>query len=411
MKIAIIGGGIIGLCSAYYLRKSGYDVTIIEKKTIGDACSLGNAGYISPSHMIPLAAPGMVTAGLKWMLNSESPFYIKPKIDFKLFSWMWKFFKASNRQRMLAAVPILKDMAVKSHSLYHEICRDEKIDFELTDTGLLMVYNSESGRHHELEAMEIANKNGVKAIEVNLNEYEPDMQINALGGIYYPGDSIIEPKQFTDKLTELLRELGVEIIENSGVENFNIKNGRIESVFVEGLELEADLFLVAAGSWSEQLLNKASIDLPLQAGKGYSFTIENPKLKPKKPMILVEGRVAVTPFQNKLRFAGTMEINGLNEEISQNRINGIKKTIQNYYPEYDLTEIEKVDKWYGFRPCTPDGMPYIGKINTLENLYVNYGHAMLGITLAPISGKLIEQIISKKELDLDDRLIDPNRYL
>ena len=411
MRVVIIGGGVIGLCSAYYLQKSGHDVTIVEKKTIGDACSLGNADYISPSHMIPLAAPGMVAAGLKWMLNSESPFYIKPKIDFDLFSWMWKFFKASNKKRMLAAVPVLKEMAIRSNSLYHQIYKEEKFDFELQDTGLLMVYNSESGRHHELEAMEIANKNGIKAVEVNLKEYEPDIEIEALGAIYYPGDSIIEPKRFTEELTILLQKQGATFLENSSVNKINLSKNSVESIQVNDVELKADQYLICSGAWSSEILKNCGLDIPLQAGKGYSMTIENPKSKPNKPMILVEGRVAVTPYENKLRFAGTMEINGINEEISENRINGIKKTIKKYYPDFDLSELEGLERWSGLRPCTPDGLPYIGKINSINNLFVNYGHAMLGITLATMSGKLIDQIISNKELDINDELINPNRYL
>jgi D-amino-acid dehydrogenase len=408
--VTVIGGGIIGLSSAYYLQKAGYQVRILEKKSIGEACSLGNAGYISPSHFIPLAAPGMIWMGIKWMFNSESPFYIKPRFDLKLLRWSWLFYRSANNKTVERSVPILNSMLQESQALFIEISKAEGFAFEYDETGLLLVCTSEETFKHEQELIPKAKALGIDAYVVDLKTAEPNFPMEAAGAVLYPRDAVIDPKKFTSQLADYLKKNGAEILENCEVTDFNKEAKKITSIKTTKGNFDVSTLLVTAGSWSPLLIEKTGLSLPMQAGKGYSMTIANPKVKPKHSIIYVEGRIALTPFKNSFRVAGTMEVADINEDINPSRIAGIKKSLKKMAPAYDQTELNQTETWCGMRPVTPDGMPYIGALSTLDNTYVNFGHAMLGISLGPISGKLIAEKISCEKQSIDISILNPMRF-
>ncbi len=412
-KVVIVGAGIVGLSTAYYLNKAGIDVTIIDSTDGSDNCSYGNAGYVAPSHLIPLASPGIISQGIKWMMSSSSPFYIQPKLSRDLLRWGWLFKKASTEKRVKAAIPVLYDLTTQSQNLYEEIMADENIEAGYDKPGLLMVCQTKEALKHEVELVHIANEYGLEASELSRQETEkldPSVNYNMAGSVYFGCDGWMTPGAYMEQIKTLLIKHGVKIDFRTELQEIGLSGNKITEFITDRGSYQADEFVIAAGSWSPQLAKKLKIDIPLQPGKGYSFTIEKPPVSPKLPSILVEGRIATTPMLNGLRIAGTMEITGVNHDINMKRVNGIVDSVKEAIPDFENYDFSKIKPWAGLRPCTPDGLPYIGRVNTIENLQIGTGHAMLGWTLGPITGKLIMENILGERASVKSPLLAVERY-
>lgn len=417
-SVIIIGGGVIGLFCGYYLAKKGYKVTIIEKAKKGEGCSYGNAGMIVPSHFMPLAQPGVISQGLSWLLNPESPFYIKPRLDPKLFQWIWKFYKASDPARVKLAAPILRDLLSVSSSLFGDLARENESDTILHRNGLLMLCQSSKGLKKEIELSRQANEIGVKArvlTPAEVAELEPNMAIKVEGATYYPGDAHLTPHSLMNNLLSIVKDIGVTIKYETEVTAINYTKNDINSIETTSGVISGNEYLIAAGAWSAWLAEKLSVNLPMQAGKGYSLmlypTLSTPIPTPKICAICSEAKITMTPMEDGIRFAGTMEISGLKENINHRRVDGIKKAVTRYFPDIKQVDLKQVPIWAGLRPCSADGLPFVGRINAFQNLSVATGHGMLGISLGPITGKMIVQTL---ENDINFRvpeLIDPNRFI
>jgi D-amino-acid dehydrogenase len=408
--IAIIGGGIIGLFSAYYLLESGEKVVVIDKSSGNEGCSFGNAGMVVPSHFIPLASPGMIEKGLKWMLDSESPFYVKPRISLELLKWGLQFYKNSNQKHVDSSVPLLRDLGLISKLLYHDLAQKLKYSYE--EKGLVMYCKKQNTLDEEAHVAELANKIGIEAKVLDIksiHKLEPEIRPEVAGAVYFPGDAHLNPTELIESLKKYLVDKGVVIKHNSEMINIQTVGDEITSLEILNDEqkemLEVGNVVLAAGSWSGILGKMLRLNLPMQAGKGYSVSKSQvPNNEIFIPNILVEARVAITPMSGRfVRFGGTMEIGGLDSTINMNRVRGIIKSVPEFFPDYALDVPKKEEVWYGFRPCSPDGLPYIGHSGAYKNLFINTGHAMMGISLAPASGKLIaQQILGKKtEMDLN----------
>jgi D-amino-acid dehydrogenase len=411
--VVIIGGGVIGACAAYYLRNEGADVTLLDKGEIGLACSHRNAGYIAPSHFVPLAHPGVITQGLKWMLDPVSPFYIKPRLDPDLLSWVWKFRAHSNERHVRASMIILRDLADLSLKLFEEISRRDGFQFGLEKRGIVMLFNSEKGRRGNLEEVELANEIRVEARlldKAGLASLDPSIDFRCLGGVHWPGDAHIDPTAFMDGMGEHLKKIGVTIHTGTEVQGFSTENGRIRAVETTSGSVPGDEFVLAGGAWSSTIVKPLGIRLPLQAGKGYSVTVQHPSIKPSLPMILSEARVAITPFAENLRFGGTMELAGLDLSVTERRVDAILKAVPRYLGNVDTAGISRQGAWSGLRPVSPDGLPYIGRFKAYPNLLAATGHAMLGVTLGTGTGKLVAEIISAKTPSLPLGQLNPDRF-
>lgn len=412
-KVVIVGAGIVGLSTAYYLNKAGIDVTIIDSTDGSDNCSYGNAGYVAPSHIVPLASPGIISQGIKWMMSSSSPFYIQPKLSRDLLRWGWLFKKASTEKRVKAAIPVLYDLTTQSQNLYEEIMAEENIEAGYNKSGLLMVCQTKEALKHEVELVHIANEYGLEASELSREETErldPNVNYNMAGSVYFGCDGWMTPDAFMEQFKTLLVKNGVKIDFRTELQEIGTKGQKITEFITDRGSYQADEFIIAAGSWSPQLAKKLKINIPLQAGKGYSFTIENPPVSPKLPSILVEGRIATTPMLQGMRVAGTMEITGVNHHINMKRVNGIIDSVKQAMPDYEHYDFSKIKPWAGLRPCTPDGLPYIGRSASFENLQVGTGHAMLGWTLGPITGKILSQNILGLTSSIQSALLSVDRY-
>ncbi|MEO6176863.1 MAG: FAD-dependent oxidoreductase [Flavobacterium circumlabens] len=403
-KVGIVGGGIIGLCSAYYLAKEGYDVSVFDESPMDNGCSYGNAGMIVPSHIIPLAQPGMIAQGMRWMFDSQSPFYVKPRLNTDLLKWGWQFYKHANRNHVEKAMPALRNLSMLSKELYQDFAKENK-SFFYEEKGLLMLYKSDKvaeemyheGKEAERLGLEVdyLSKTAVAALETGT-------KTDVIGGVHYKSDAHLYPQKFMKFIKEELIRLKVEIHSCTTVKDFHLEGNKIAKIATDKGTFATDEVVLAAGSWSPSLAKKLNISLSILPGKGYSFTLKDKNQKPAIPSILCEGKVAVTPMNNDIRFGGTMEItHTADTKINTNRLQGIVTTINDFYPEMQIEMPKTADTWFGFRPCTPSGMPIITRDKKIVNLTLATGHAMMGLSLAPATGKIVTEIISGKTTSVD----------
>lgn len=413
--VIVVGAGIAGLASAYYLNKNGYEVTVVEKSDGRDNCSYGNAGMVVPSHIVPLASPGIISQGLRWMFKAESPFYIKPRLDKELLSWGWKFKRASTERHVEEAGPVLRDMLLKNRQLLIDLEEEESLDFGYQRNGLFMLCKTQKGLEEEIEVTEKAKALGIPAEVLSAEEVrkmEPNIEMDIIGATYFPKDAHLHPGSLMNQLKTLLKERGVQFIFDTKVTGIADNSGQVKGVITaDNEEIEGTKVVLCPGAWTSALVSKLNLSLPMQAGKGYSITLQNPGSLPNICALLAEAKVSMTPMQGKMRFGGTMEIVGLDQSITPAKIKALKKSVVRYFPEYSMEDLNDRDVWVGLRPCSPDGLPYVGKVDRYENLYVSTGHAMMGVSLSFSSGELISQLISEGLAELSHPLIDPNRYM
>ena len=412
-RVAIIGGGIIGLCAAYYLRRDGAQVVLLERDAIGAGSSLENAGLVVPSHFVPLAAPGVILQGLKWMFSPESPFYIRPRWDPALYRWLILFARASRESRVRQAMPLLRDAAQASLRLYGELSAAIP-DIVLERRGLLMLYSSSAGGEHAKEEARLAQEIGISVRLLDregVERLDPGIRYTVGGGAYYPGDAYLDPERFMAALEGEVRRLGAEIRTGTEILGCTARGSRIVALRTSGDIVEADEFVLASGAWSDRLARDLRLDLPLQPGKGYSITFPSPAGAPSIPSILVEARVAVTPLADRLRYAGTMELAGMEDRIEMRRVRAILRAVPKYYPGLaSVDTMVHLRPWRGFRPCTPDGLPYVGRFRTYPNLIAATGHAMIGMTLAPITGRIVSDLVAERQPEIGLTLLSPDRF-
>jgi D-amino-acid dehydrogenase len=413
MQVTIIGGGVIGLCCAYYLQKEGYEVTVIEKSDITSGTSFGNAGYVSPSHFIPLATPGIVAQGLRWMLSSSSPFYIKPRLSWDLIRWGFTFWKNANETTVKRNAPHLNNILQLSRELTTDMKNELGNHFRMEEIGCLMLYKNEKTEKHEAELAENAKQFNIDTKILNAAEVqalEPDVEVNVRGGVLYPIDAHLHPADFMQTLKAHLQKTGVKLQLNTTVTGFEKQNGKVTAVITDKGVFKCNELIIASGSWLPLVSEQLGIHVLLQAGKGYSMTFENMQNNLRYPAILVDDRVAMTPMGRDLRMGGTMEISGLNSPMLIKRAEAIFYASKKYYPSLNV-QFPGSDKiWHGLRPLTPDGLPYIGRTSKYENVTLAGGHAMVGLSLAAATGKLVQQIASKQKTEIDIHAFAPERF-
>ncbi len=411
-SILIIGAGAIGLSCALHCARRGHRVTVIERHGAQrDGCSFGNAGMIVPSHFVPLAAPGMVKLGLKWMWNPESPFYIKPRMDGELFDWALKFWRAANAEHVRRSAPLLRDLSFASRALFEEFATQNEIG--LVTRGLLMLCQTQHGLDDEAKFAAQANQLGVPAEVLDAKQVaklDPGVTMAVAGAIYFPKDAHFTPGKYVSALQTEAEKLGVVFKWNTEVTGLKIAGQKISTVQTFHGEFAADEIILCGGAWSPLLAKELGLKIPIQAGKGYSLTLPQPRELPQLCSIFTEARMAVTPMGSSLRFGGTMEISGLNEDINPVRVQGIIKSVAKYFPKFTPEDFAGIQPWRGLRPCSPDGMPYLGHTRKFSNLILATGHAMMGMSLSPITGKLVGEIVSGEKPSFDLSQLSPDRY-
>ena len=413
-QVLIIGCGVIGLSTAYYTARKGHQVAVLDRGTIEqENCSYGNAGLVVPSHFVPLAAPGMVVQGLKWMLKPASPFYVKPRLDRDLLGWGFKFWRAANAGHVTRSAPLLRDLNLASRACFVELAELTGNAFGFETKGLLCLCRTEHRLEEEARTAVQARQLGLN-VEVlrprQATELEPHLRLDIAGAVYFPEDCHLIPALFMAALKQQLVKLGTRFLWETEVTGWQLNGNRIAAVRTSNGDFTADEYVLCGGSWSPVIARELRLTLPMQAGKGYSLTLPKPRQLPAIPAILTEARVAVTPMSSSLRFGGTMEIAGLSENINPVRVQGIIRSVSKYYPDFTPQDFDGIKPWCGLRPCSPDGLPYVGRTARYPNFSIATGHAMMGLSLAPITGKLMAEILSGERPSIDIQLLDPDRY-
>jgi D-amino-acid dehydrogenase len=411
--VIVVGGGIIGLCSAYYLQKAGHSVTVIDRGDITDGCSFGNMGYMSPSHFVPLASPGIIAEGFKYMLSSSSPFYIKPRLNLELLQWSWHFFKNSTAVQVKQSAPHLNNILTLSRSLMNGMREELGDSFDMEEKGCFMMCKQVKTLAHEFHLADDAEKLGLKVERLGaaqVQALEPDVEVDVAGAVLFKDDCHFNPGKLMRVLKTYLEDKGVLFKLNRTVTGFEKSGKHVNAVICNNEKYNCDKLVIATGSWIPAVCKMLGIHLLLQPGKGYSYTYDHVEKNLRYPAILVDGRCAITPWGHQLRIGGTMELSGINNKVLLKRMQGIYASAREFYPGLRI-EFPPADKiWNGLRPVTPDGLPYIGKTQEYDNVIVAGGHAMLGISQGTGTGLLVSQLVSEASPEIAITAFGLNRF-
>ena len=435
MTATIIGGGIIGLSTAYYLQQDGWDVTVLDRGDGSDGCSFGNMGYLSPSHFAPLAQPGVISQGILWMFKQKSPFYVRPALSWDLMDWGMKFVRACNAGHVSRSARPMAELLLLSRDLTAQWEKSGEMHFEYEPKGCINYFQTAKYEKGELENVRIGRELGLQ-IEVldraQCQALEPELPPDVRGGAWYKDDAMLYPNELMRQLSSLLEKRGAKIIYNVEVVDIQKDKGKISTVqyrkLSEGMTSShalttPDLVVLAAGSWSQPLAKMAGEYLPMMPGKGYSMTVNVPHQPLRYPCILLEAKVAITPWAKRLRIGSTMEIGAMNDKILFPRVQGILEAVPRFFPGYaddpvfrELADVEKLKAkltekvWFGYRPLSTDGLPYIGFAKKTENLMIATGHAMLGLSMAAATGKLVSEMAGGKATSIGVEAFGVGRY-
>lgn len=420
MRVGVVGGGVLGLATAHYLRKLGADPVVVEAGGVGGGCSRGNNGWVCPSVSTPLPAPGLTAKSLLWMLRRASHFHIPAAALPRLAPWLLRFRAHCTESARAHGIRALASLNAVTGELYDELAADG-VEFERGRSGILFAYRDPALRDGKVKDIEtVAARSGASWRELDGDEVygmEPLLRPRFSCGVHVETDEHVRPESLTDGLAAALRTGGAEIFEGTMVLGFEwdgvgtrrigrtskwtlagatrvrtsrwapgaVREGsRVRAIVTSRGDLEVDAVVLAAGAQTGTLVRMAGWRIPLTAGKGYSVTIARPARQLRQPLYLGDARVGLTPFEGALRFGGTMELSGVNRRMDTARVRALRRAVSR---EVDIPEAREGGRaWVGMRPMVPDTLPVIGKVPSRENVYVNTGHQMLGVTLAPVSG-------------------------
>jgi D-amino-acid dehydrogenase len=395
-RVVVVGGGVIGASCAYYLRQAGREVTLIDSAQFGRGCSHGNCGYVCPSHVLPLAGPGAVRSTLKTLFQRNSPLKVRWRLDPAMWTWFWQFARRCNERDAIAAGHAIQQLLVSSRALYDDLFQTTLTDVEWDPAGLLFVFLTPSAMEHYARTDRLLQSEfGLGAARLEggtLAALEPALKPNVAGAWRYATDGQLRPDKLMSAWRRVLESLGVEIRENCALRDLVIDHRLVRRLVTDRDEITADQVVIATGAWTPQLRRLLRRPLPIQPGKGYSLTMPRPTLCPRSPMIFEEHRVAISPMQSGFRVGSTMEFAGYDTSLNADRLRLLRESAALYLKE-PLTR-SALEEWWGWRPMTPDGLPFIGCTPAFDNVYLAAGHGMLGVSMAPATGKLVAELLS-----------------
>jgi D-amino-acid dehydrogenase len=404
-RVIVIGGGVVGAACAYYLARSGWQVTILEKGEFGKGCSHGNCGFVCPSHVLPLATPGAIGQSLKSMLTKDSPFYIKPRFDLSLWTWLWRFARRCNSHDMMASGRAIQALLNSSRALYGELMSNESFDCEWETRGLLFVFRGRKEMEHYAETDRLLrdsfNMPAVRYDGEAARELEPALKPGMAGGWHYTTDAHLRPDKLMSSWRRVLQGHGVAISERCELSGFVNADLRARGIRTSQGEMAADAFVVATGAWTPLLNQYLGCKIPIQPGKGYSITMPRPAKCPTIPLIFEEHRVAVTPMQSGYRLGSTMEFAGYDATLNRRRLDLLKAGAGHYLDEPYGEPVE--EEWFGWRPMTPDSVPIIDRSPAYANVLIAAGHNMLGVSMSPATGRLVAELLGEQRTHIDPR--------
>ena len=409
--VVVLGAGAVGLACAYFLKRAGLSVQVLDRGKAGGGASFGNSGLITPSHAEPLCAPGAIGQALKWLFKDTAPLHVRPRLDLELARWFMRFASHCDAGESARIAAAKSTLLASSRKLTEKLVRVESLECEFADSGLMSVAVTEQGLD---ELRESAAANGRLGLEVNLidgdqaREAEPALRRKVLGGVWFPGDAMLRPDRYTAELRWACHKRDIDIQEDCELKAINAEDGALKSVFTDRGLFEGKYFVAAAGAWTPQMLSGLKLKIPIQAGMGYALTSRRPDPCPGIPLILVESKIAVTPFADSFRLGGTLEFAGLDASPNPKRHLALIEGARNYLIE-PLGRGEP-QKWHGYRPMTPDDLPLIGATRRYPNLFLASGHAMLGMSMAAGTGRLVAELVTRRKTHVDPQPFDPNRF-
>ena len=392
----IVGGGVVGAFCAWYLRQLGRKVTIVDKGEFGAGCSHANCGYVSPSHVLPLAGPGQLAYGLKGLVSSNSALRIRPGLNLTLWTWLLRFGLKCNRHDMLIGARGRTALLESARDLYEQFIKTEQVNVEWRTDGLLFVFRDQHGFDGFAETDQLLRSEFNVAAEPldgpQLSKLEPALKPGLAGAWHYRRDAHLKPSVLMSELHRKLLEAGVTILPACEVTHLEGKNGNATAVGTADDAVAGDEFVIATGAWTPMLNRELGCRLRIQPGKGYSITMAKPKVCPQYSLLLQEAHVGITPFDNSYRIGSTMEFRGYNSELSPDRLEYLRAGAAEYLIEPTAEPVE--EEWFGWRPMTCDGLPYIDRTPRFRNVWVAAGHNMLGLSMGTATGKLISELVT-----------------
>ena len=413
-RVVVVGAGVVGLFSALHALRRGFDVTLVDRDPDGHrGCSYGNAGMVVPSHFVPLAAPGMVRLGLRWMMDPASPFHIKPRLSPDFASWAWRFFRSSTQAHVQRAAPLLRDLATASRSIYEALANEPGEGFGLVRSGMLVVCRTAHALEEESQVAELARSLGIPVTTLDARAAiarDPLLRDDIAGAVHYPGDCHLDPDRLMAWLKARVVAEGARVLRDTEVTGFSSRGATVHAVQTRAGSLAGDVFVLCGGVWSPALARTLGLSIPLEAGKGYSVTVRTPEGFGPHCAILSEARVAVTPMGDRLRVGGTMQLAGIDTSIDERRVRAVTGALPRYYKGVDGDALASATPWAGLRPCTPDGIPYIGRTRRYANLIVAAGHAMMGVSLGAVTGSIVGQLAAGEMPPFDMAALSPDRF-
>ena len=412
-SVIIVGGGVIGIACAHYLRRSGFDVTVIEKDNLAGACSHGNCGFVCPSHVLPLTEPGAISVALKSLVTPNAPFRVRPRFSPALWQWLLQFARRCRHDTMIEAGRHLKAILEASMIEYRELTGSGTLEAEWQENGLLYVLKTSAGMESFAKTNALLLDEfgvGARMIEGgDLPGFDSALKSDLAGAYFYEDDAHLRPDVLNRNWIQRLRSEGVAFIESCELQQVRKQSGSIVALQTSQGELTADRFVFAMGAWSAQMGQELECSIPIEPGKGYSVTMRRPTICPQHPILFPEHKVGVTPFRDGYRLGSMMEFSGFDERIPPSRIQQLRDSAEPYLLEAHCAD-GNAEEWFGWRPMTWDSLPIIGDVPRLKNAMLATGHNMLGLSLAPSTGRLVSELMCGVDPHIDPSGFRPDRF-
>ena len=385
---------------------------MIDKRDVGHGCSYGNAGWLTPCFALPLPMPGMLLKSIGWLLDPDSPLYIKPRPSWRLASWLWRFMRSMNTPLMQRSVEGLVALSQQSLEAYARLAADDSADFGFEQRGLLVIAGSKGGFDAALEEMHLVAEHGVAGRVVDnaeIHRLEPAVNAAGLsGGVYFPDEAHVNPLRTVEVIRDRCVSHGAAILPRTELVSLSAESGRITAAVTTRGTFTAEHYLLATGAWSHEVARTLGLNIPVLSGKGYSVILDAVEPAPRMPILIIDKKVAVTPMPGGTKLAGTLELVGVDESITERRVAAILRGSRQFL---NVPENPRVmELWRGLRPCTPDGVPIIGRSSKIDNLWLATGHQMLGLQTGPATGRLLADLLERKTPAVDPAAFDPRRY-
>lgn len=408
--VAIVGGGVVGIACALELARRGAAVRVLERDRIGHGCSYGNAGWLTASLAVPLAQPGQTLKALGWLLDRESPFYIRPRFDPALAAWLLRFLANSRRAPFERGAEALIELSRRSVDFWERLSTTSA-EFGFERNGLLAVYQSEKSLTSARRRAELTGRFGIPYDEWSaqqVREREPAIRNASTGGLFFPEDAHCDPYLAVRALADEAKRLGVRFEEQAEVVDVT-SNGAGDRLRTARGVVHAKETVVAAGVWSGSFGRRLGLRLPMLGAKGYTLRAKRREPHPSRSIYLTECKIAITPHTDALRVSGTLELVGEDLSVDRRRVAAMVRDAAAMVELGEVSTLD-VDVWRGLRPCMPDGMPAIGRARGVRNVWLATGHQMTGLKTAPATGRLLAELISGETPSFDPAPFRADRF-